>query len=72
MNIAGGGNHGKQMRNHKFLAKYIESGSVAWNPGSGRLSRATAEVRKIIAMRTNNDDGESLPRELLCLSQCPS
>ena len=39
----------------KFLAKIIESGSVARKPGSGRQSKATAEVRKIIeeAMRTD-------------------
>ena len=29
----------------KFLAKFIESGSVARKPGSGRLSKATAAVR---------------------------
>ena len=53
----------------KFLAKFIESGSVARKLGSGRLSKATAEVRNIIeeAMRTDNNDGESLPREF-CVS----
>ena len=57
MNIAGGGNHGKQTRNHKFLVKFIESGSVARKPGSGRPSKVTAEVRKIIeeAMRTDDE-----------------
>ena len=39
----------------KFLAKF-ESGSVAGKPGSGRLSKARAEVQKIIeeAMRTDD------------------
>ena len=41
----------------KFLAKFIESASVARKPVSGRLSKAKAEVRKIIeeAMRTDNE-----------------
>ena len=41
----------------KFLAKFIESGSVARELGSGRPSTATAEVRKIIeeAMRTDDE-----------------
>ena len=51
----------------KFLTKFIESGSVARKLGSGKLSKATAEVQKIIAMRTNNDDVKSLPQEF-CVS----
>ena len=41
----------------KFLAKFIESGSVARKPGSGRPLKATAEVQKIIeeAMRTDDE-----------------
>ena len=57
----------------KFLVKFIASGSVARKPGSGRLSKATAEVRKIIeeAMRTDTYNarlvllyGYLLPMEL--------
>ena len=41
----------------KFLEKFIESASVARKPGSGRPSKATAEVRKIIeeAMCMNDE-----------------
>ena len=41
----------------KFLAKFIESASVARKPVSGRLSKAKAEVQKIIeeAMRTDDE-----------------
>ena len=41
----------------KFLAKFIESASVARKPVSGRLSKAKAEVWKIIeeAMRTDDE-----------------
>ena len=40
-----------------FLAKFIESTSVARKPVSGRLSKSKAEVRKIIeeAMRTDDE-----------------
>ena len=55
----------------KFLVKFIESGSVARKFGSGRPSKATAEVRKIIEEAMCMDDGESLPREF-CFSQRPS
>ena len=43
-----------------FLAIFIESGLVARKPGSGRLSKAAAEVRKIIeeAMRTDDETTE--------------
>ena len=40
----------------KFLAKFIESASVARKPGSGRLSKAKAEVRKIIEEALRTDD----------------
>ena len=40
----------------KFVAKFIESGSVAQEPGSGRPSKATAEVRKIIEEAMRMDD----------------
>ena len=41
----------------KFLAKFIESGSVARKSGSERPSKVTAKVRKIIeeAMHTNDE-----------------
>ena len=35
----------------KFLAKFVESGSVARKPGSGRPSKATAAVRTWVARK---------------------
>ena len=40
----------------KFLAKFIGSGSVAWKPRSGRQSKVTAAVRKIIEEAMSTDD----------------
>ena len=40
----------------KFLAKFIESRSVAWKLGSGRPSKAAAKVRKIIEEAMHMDD----------------
>ena len=40
----------------KFLVKFIESGSVARKPGSGRPSKATAKVQKIIEEAMHTDD----------------
>ena len=40
----------------KFLAKFIESGSVARKPGSERPSKVTAKVRKIIEEAMHTDD----------------
>ena len=47
----------------KFLAKFIESGSVARKPGSGRPSKVTAAVRKIIDETMRTDD-ETTAKEL--------
>ena len=40
----------------KSLATFIESGLVARKPGSGRPSKATAEVRKIVEEAMHTDD----------------
>ena len=40
----------------KFLAKCIELGLVVWKPRSGRPSKATAKVLKIIEEAICTDD----------------
>ena len=59
----------------KFLGKFIESGSVARKLRSGKLSKETTEVRKIIeeAMRTDDETtAKAYLESSASLSQRPS
>ena len=41
---------------HKFLRKYIETRSIERRPGSGRPSKATREVKKLVEDKMREDD----------------
>lgn len=41
---------------HKFLKTYSESGSIQRRPGSGRLSKLTAEIREMVEIQMQKDD----------------
>ena len=43
----------------KFIAKYLETGSIGRRPGSGRPSKITAEVKAIVEEQMNVDDETS-------------
>ena len=46
----------KRQRMAKFLVKFIELGSFAQRPKSGRLSQVTGKVRKFVKESMHKDD----------------
>ena len=40
----------------KFLRRYLETGSIARKPGSGRPSKITAEVKAVVEQQMRTDD----------------
>ena len=51
---------------HKFLTKYLQTGSIGRCPGSGRPSKITEELKAIVDEQMNNDD-ETTVYQLHCL-----
>ena len=41
---------------HKFLMKYLQTGSIGRRPGSGRPSKITEEIKAIVVEQMNKDD----------------
>ena len=51
---------------HKFLTKYLQTGSIGRRPGSGRLSKITEEIKAIVDEQMNKDD-QTTAYQLHCL-----